>query len=202
MTLSKLHGKAVAKSGGDVSLKLITSTPRLNPSTDCQYPQDRSKLLSMSLMTLHLVAAYSFPASSLTQVSTPPLNVKPDRSPRNGLWSLPSRFWACFSLYPEQIPDSPCPVTGMWMCARAHTHTHTHTHRTYSPVIVKLAPHSLGICPDTLLFSQIQLSSSVWEPLQMLPYHPQPCFILTVHLFFWILNSLRARTMFYWLSHP
>ena len=127
MTLSKLHGKAVAKSGGDVSLKLIPSTPRLNPSTDCQYPQDRSKLLSMSLMTLHLVAAYSFPASSLTQVSTPPLNVKPDRSPRNGLWSLPSRFWACFSLYPEQIPDSPCPFTGMWMCARTHTHTHTHT---------------------------------------------------------------------------
>ena len=127
MISSIVHVKAVAKSGRDVSLKLLTSTPRLNSSTDYQCPQDRSTLLSMSLMTLHLVTAYSFPASSLTQVSTPPLNVKTDRSPRNGLWSLPSRFWACFPLYPEQIPDSPCPFTGM--CMNTHTHTHTHTHR-------------------------------------------------------------------------
>ena len=189
MTLSTVHGKTVAKSGRDVSLKLIASTLRLKPSTDCQHPQDRSKLLSVSLMTLHLVAAYSLPASSLTQVSTPPLNVKPDGSLWNGLWALPSRFRVCFSLYPEQIPDSPCPFTGT--CMRAHTQRHTHTHRTYSSVVVKLAPHSLGICPDPLLFSQIHLPSSGWEPLQMLPYHlsvclpqPQPCFILTVHLLF------------------
>ena len=173
MISSIVHGKAVAKSGRDVSLKLITSTPRLNPSTDYQCPQDRCRLLSMSLMTLHLVTSYSFPASSLTQVSTPPLNVKPDRSPRNGLWSLPSRFSACFPLYPEQIPDSPCPFTGMCMNMHTRTHTHKHTKRTYSSVIVKLAPHSLGICLDTLLFSQIHLSSSDWEPLQMLPSHPE-----------------------------